>query len=141
MIITAGLPLRKILNKNAIPSIFEWSKETKPRRALKRKNLSSATPEATETPSAIDEPASDNFCVIPINKTELSSVHNDEKDMKIAELMKELESKTSECESLKMQVQLEKFGVNRCKDYDKSMIEFLYLFSKLCLIYRVLQMH
>ncbi|KAJ8307895.1 hypothetical protein KUTeg_014542, partial [Tegillarca granosa] len=30
-------PVRKVLNKNAIPSIFDWSKEGNPRRALKRK--------------------------------------------------------------------------------------------------------
>ncbi|KAJ8306075.1 hypothetical protein KUTeg_016620 [Tegillarca granosa] len=29
--------VRKVLNKNAIPSIFDWSKEGNPRRALKRK--------------------------------------------------------------------------------------------------------
>jgi len=35
-------PVRKLLGQNAVPSVFDWSAERAPRRALKRKIITSS---------------------------------------------------------------------------------------------------
>ncbi|KAJ8303758.1 hypothetical protein KUTeg_018681 [Tegillarca granosa] len=117
-------PVRKVLNKTAIPRIFDWSKKGNPRRVLKWKIVE------TVSGSLVGD-----IAIQPLESTSESSdsmtldiqdnfgSEEQEKDRKIHELLKQLEMKTKECDELRSQLQLEKFGINRFS-FDNSMIRF-----------------
>ncbi|KAJ8304402.1 hypothetical protein KUTeg_017985 [Tegillarca granosa] len=117
-------PVRKVLNKNAIPSIFDWSKEGNTRRALKRKIVEtvsgSLVGDIAIQPSESTSKSSDSMTLAIQDNF---GSEEQEKDRKIHELLKQVEMKTKECDALKSPLQLEKFGVNHFS-FDNSMIRF-----------------
>ena len=116
-------PVRKRLNPNAVPSVFDWKLEKSPRRVLKRKyqdqssDRTDASPETDVLQSEVDfediqEPT------ITIDK----SVWH-EKQTKLKELEDKLQQKSREVEHLEQQLRIEKFGVARFS-HDDSLISF-----------------
>ncbi|KAJ8306180.1 hypothetical protein KUTeg_016725 [Tegillarca granosa] len=128
-------PVRKVLNKNAIPSIFDWSKEGNPRRALKRKIVETVSGSlvgdiAIQSSESTSESSDSMTLAIQDN----FGSEEQEKDRKIHELLKQLEMKTKECEELRSQLQLEKFGVVRKEKFiqsGRSLVAIVYCRSEL----------
>jgi hypothetical protein len=115
-------PVRKRLNPEAIPTIFNWQQPKTPRRSLQRKVMTSVPHTST---ARIDEdeegPSLDQVCLDSDIKE--SNALLDDKDAVIKDLEEKLKQKSDECEYLSQQLKLEKFGIYRFSR-DNTMVNF-----------------
>lgn len=114
-------PNRKTLKKGTVPSVFDWTAETTPRRTLKRKILS---PKKKGKSDDCDETRKDSA------KQQLSepscSYHPEEPETdletEIKKVKLELQESENRCKQLKKQLKLEKFGIERFSTDDSLML-------------------